>query len=173
MEAVFGNAAGLVPLEGTLAAGAALVGVGGVAVRIVSNEHHVVIRRRLIDHFLVREGVDHVPIKAAAVQQVGEDTTHVLVAFEKRERDGRQFRLRLRCGCSWNRVPTEQEIDCFRIVAAHKLLREGNGVAALLFVLVVPKFSSECDLSRRRLPLLSASVSQTGISISIASPVNP
>ena len=53
-----------------------------------------------------------------------------------------------------NSIAAEQQIDRFRVAHPHKLLREGDGVAAFLIVLMVPEVSAQGDFPSRRLPLI-------------------
>ena len=81
MEAVLRDAAGSVSFEGGLCPCATKIGVARDAFRIKADEHRVVIFCRLIDHLLVCEGIDHIPVYAAPACEIGIHPPHIVIAF--------------------------------------------------------------------------------------------
>lgn len=97
---------------------------------------------RLEDHPLVNESVQHLPVNASLIYQVGKDAFHITVGL--REREG----LSLLLGTVWQGFPVvlEQEFHSVDKGFAHELSDKVDSIAASLFVLVVPKISADSDL---------------------------
>ena len=79
METVFRLAAGHIAFVAALGTSPALVGVLGFAVGIKSYEHRVMVVCRFINHAFMNKGIQHLPVDAPAVQEIGEYPPHIVV----------------------------------------------------------------------------------------------
>ena len=125
----------------------------GNAVFIDSDEHGVVVflapihglLTALIDEFLPDEGVEHLPIDAPLLEQIGIHPAHGLVGGRQLERLGRLRGLSSRRGIGSAEVVAQQHRHGFGVANTVILLHKADGSAALFGSVVEPLAASDGD----------------------------
>ena len=151
VEAVTGIAAFRVALVGALTACSSFVCMTGDAVFIVADKYGVVVVGGFVDHSLMHESRQHLPVYSSAVKQIGIYSPHIFILrrqFKRLRRLSLDRLGSLNCAA----VIAEQEIDGLRIVHIIKMPDKVNGVAADAFVLMKSQISSDLNLFRAVMP---------------------
>ena len=150
VEAVTGQAAGCVAFVGGLGAASTLVGVPGLLLLVLADENNIVVLGGLINKAAIAKRIQHILIDPTLTEQIGLDPAHIVILFGELE-----FLCRIGC-VGWDSnaaVHGKHEADGILIGIMIEMLGEGNGIAAKLFILVVPNISSNGYLLTVTVPL--------------------
>lgn len=133
-------------LESGLRSCATEIGVAWNAFGIEAHEDRIVILCRLVDHILVCEGIDHIPVNAAPACEIGIHPPHIVIGFGKRK--GRRLSLHNGRSRQCPAAASQQILHCFREGFMKVPLDEVNSIAACPLILMEPQVPANGNLLR-------------------------
>ena len=150
MEAVTGQTAGGVAFVGGLGAASALVCVPGLSILVFANKDNIVVLGGLINKTAIGKGVQHILIDPSLPEQIGIDPAHIVMLIGELEFCSRVGSVGRYSDAA---VHGKHEADGILVGVIIEMLGKGNGIAAELFVLVVPYIAPDGDFLAVAVPL--------------------